>query len=304
MTFRFLVSFHYHRDTDLQAIADAYGGPVEVFADSGAFSAATLGATIKRADYAAWLHNWRHLITTAATLDVIGDPDATQHNTLALEDEGLRVLPVFHTGSPWERLEELCKRYRYIALGGMVPYSKYPDEVLRWLVKCFRIGKGHGAVFHGFGQTRFATLAALPFYSVDSSAWGAGSRFGQIALWDERRARLVQVQVSQPAQARKYARLLRSHGADPELVGRPGFAQFPRRTPEQHTVETQMMRGAPAVAFRRLEQWLACRHQVPAPLGWERPGTALFLADANAARLRQAARAIRAERDGALGGAA
>lgn len=292
MTFRFLVSYHYHRDTDLQAIVDAYGGPAEVFADSGAYSAATLGVTIGLSDYAAWLKDWQHLLTTAATLDVIGDPDATQRNTLALEEMGLRVLPVFHTGSPWERLHALCERYRYIALGGMVPYSKEPDQVMRWLIRCFRIAADHGTVFHGFGQTRFRTLAALPFYSVDSSAWGSGSRYGSIALWDERRSRLVSVQASDPVQARRHAALLRAHGADPELVGRPGFAVLKQRTREQYDREDRMMRGAPAVAYHRLGEWLLKRHNVPAPPDWERPGTALFLADGAHEQLLKAARIL------------
>lgn len=295
MTFRFLVSFHYHRDTDLQAIADAYDGPVEVFADSGAYSAATLGATLDRADYAAWLKDWQHLVTTAATLDVIGDPDATQRNTEALEAMGLRVLPVFHTGSPWQRLHDLCGRYRYVALGGMVPYSKYPDEVLRWLIKCFLIAAEYGVVFHGFGQTRLGTLAALPFYSVDSSAWGSGSRYGVLVLWDEPRTRFVKVQASDTAQARKHAGLLKSHGADPRLVGRPGFAVRDQRTKAQYDQEDPMMRGAPAVAYHRLGQWLIRRHNVPAPAGWERSGTALYLADTDRTNLRKAAQAIAAD---------
>lgn len=298
MTFRFLVSFHYHRDTDLQAIADAYGGPVEVFADSGAYSAATLGATIDRADYAAWLKDWQHLVTTAATLDVIGDHAATQRNTLAIENMGLSVLPVFHTGTPWDRLHELCKQYGYVALGGMVPYAKEPDQVVRWLIKCFRIGQEYGTVFHGFGQTRFKTIAALPFYSVDSSAWGSGSRYGSIALWDERRARLVSVQASDPAQARKHAGLLRAHGADPTLVGRPGFAVLKQRTREQYDREDRMMRGAPAVAYHRLGEWLIRRHNVSAPPGWERPGTALYLADGAHEQLLKAARILSPDNPG------
>jgi hypothetical protein len=303
---RCLLSYAFFRNVDLAELVmelrALYGGPVEVFADSGAFSVANVGATVHLKDYAAWLEEWSQVITTAATLDVIGDPDATHRNTEALLSAGLTVLPTFHVGSPWSELERLCKAYPYLALGGMVPYAKYSDEVLRWLIRCFRIGAEQGTVFHGFGQTKVATLAALPFYSVDSSAWGAGSRFGQLPLWDERKARIVQVQVSHPAQARRYATLMRSHGADPALVGRPGFAQSPHRTPKQHAVETQMMRGAPAVAFYRLGQWLAKRHQVPAPLGWEHPGTVLFLADANPARFKQAARALRIERDNAPGG--
>ena len=300
MTFRFLVSFHYHRDTDLQAIADAYDGPVEVFADSGAYSAATLGVTIDRADYAAWLKDWQHLVTTAATLDVIGDHAATQRNTLALEDTGLRVLPVFHTGTPWDRLHDLCRRYSYVALGGMVPHAKVPEDVMRWLVRCFQIAKEYGTVFHGFGQTRFTTLAALPFYSVDSSAWGSGARYGNLVLWDNRRARLVSVQTGDPGQARKHAALLRAHGADPAMVGRPGFAQLPRRSREVFNRESEVMRGSSAIAYHRFGEWLIKRHRVPAPTGWERRGTGLYLADAVGLQLTRAARSLHYESEGTL----
>src|SRR5579859_3767064 len=95
VTFRFLVSFHYHQRTNLQEIVDAYDGPCEVFADSGAFSAATQNVTISLKDYTAWLKDWDGLLTVKATLDVIGDPEATARNTAALERQGLKVLPVF-----------------------------------------------------------------------------------------------------------------------------------------------------------------------------------------------------------------
>lgn len=298
MTFRFLMSFHYGRTTDLQRIVDAYGGPTEMFADSGAFSAATLGAEIKLADYAAWLKDWQGVVTTAATLDVIGDPDATQRNTLALEDMGLRVLPVFHTGSPWDRLEKLCARYPYIALGGMVPYTRMAGEVMRWLVKCFQIGKKHGTVFHGFGQTSVRVMAALPFYSVDSSTWSTGARYGSMFLWNESRARTVQVNTGSRDEARKHARLLRSHGADPALVGRSGFALKTGKSREQFEREDLMMRGAPAVAFHRLGEWLARRHDVPAPAGWS--GTGMYLADSGVGggHLVTAGKALRAAGSG------
>ncbi|MFH8805202.1 hypothetical protein ACH4F6_37630 [Streptomyces sp. NPDC017936] len=289
------MSFHYGRTTDLQRIVDAYGGPTEVFADSGAFSAATLGTTIRLADYAAWLKDWQGVLTTAATLDVIGDPDATQRNTLALEDMGLRVLPVFHTGSPWSRLEKLCARYPYVALGGMVPYTRMYGEVMRWLVRCFRIGAEHGTVFHGFGQTNVTAMAALPFYSVDSSTWSLGARFGSLRLWDEGSARIRQIYVGRPGEARKLAPLLRGHGVDPDDVSRPGFALKAGKPPEQFRREDVLLRGTPAVAFHRLGRWLQRRHDVAPPPGWTSRGTCLFLADTTVSNFIPAAYAIAAD---------
>jgi hypothetical protein len=291
VTFRFLVSFHYHQKTDLQAIVDAYNGPCEVFADSGAFSAASLGATIKLADYAAWLKDWEHLLTVKATLDVIGDPQATARNTRTLERQGLNVLPVFHVGTPWNELEKMVRQYDYLALGGMVPHSGKADAVMRWLVKAFQIARETGTVYHGFGQTRLETIKKLPFYSVDSSAWSSGMRYGVIVLWDEKSANFIKVQASDPSQARRYAALLRSHGANPALVAKPGFAMLSRRTPEQFRREVAMMRGAPAIAYMRMGEYLARRHKVPRPasLGSGVNGTAVYVADAAMRHLTDAA---------------
>lgn len=296
MTLRVLTSFHYFRHTDMADLVDqlstAYGGPVELFADSGAFSAATLGTTISLAEYTAWLRDWNPLIATAATLDVIGDPQATARNTDTLHSAGLPVLPAFHIGTPFPVLEQLCTEYRYLALGGMVPHSKDSTAVMRWLVRCFQIAAASGTVFHGFGQTRLATIAALPFYSVDSSSWSSGARYGAITLWDERRCKLVSVQVGDRAAAHQHSALLRSHGVDPVLASRKGFASLKHRTPEQYDVESRMVRAGPAVAFDRLGSWLAHRHSVPAPAGHHGEGTKLFLAETVRSHLHTAAFAL------------
>jgi len=292
--FRFLVSFHYHQKTDLQRIVDSYHGPCEVFADSGAFSAASLGATIDLEQYAAWLKEWDHLLTVKATLDVIGDYRATMRNTAVLERMGVRVLPVFHVGTPWPVLEELCARYDYVALGGMVPHATNADAVMRWLVQCFKVARKTGTVFHGFGQTNLRTMAALPFYSVDSSSWGAGARFGTLSLWDATAHTMVKLKTGERAVARRYAGLLREHGASPALVGAPGFAMKARRDPAQYVRENQMMRGVPAVAYMRMGEYLAKRHKVPVPPSLasavvNQSGTHVFLADGAESQLRSAA---------------
>lgn len=284
MTFRALTSFHYFRERNMAELVDLlgarYGGDVHLFADSGAFSAATLGASVTLPDYRAWLLDWRHLITTAATLDVIGDPDATARHTTALEDAGLTVLPTFHVGTPWPVLEDLCARYRYVALGGMVPYWRRPRELMRWLVRCFRIAAHTGTVFHGFGQTNVDIVKALPFYSVDSSSWASGARFGKVRIWDDLRGRMREIKAGDPVMSHRFASGLREQGADPALVGRTGFAlRMDGKSDEEFYREDAMMRGSNGLAFHQLGLYLARRHQVPPPPGWEHPGTCLYLAD-------------------------
>ncbi|MFJ4627159.1 hypothetical protein [Streptomyces sp. NPDC088847] len=297
MTFRVLTSFHYFRDRDMADLVDqlrqGYGGDVDVFADSGAFSAVTLGATISLPDYRAWLTDWRSVITTAATLDVIGDPVTTARNTEALEASGLTVLPTFHVGTRWRVLEDLCARYRYLALGGMVPYWRRPKELMRWLVHAFRIARDTGTVFHGFGQTSLDIVKALPFYSVDSSTWASGARYGKVRIWDDVRAHMTELQAGDRARTQRYAAQIQAHGADPLLVGRTGFAtRTPGKSDEQFYREDHMMRGSNGVAYHRLGQFLARRHQVAPPPGWDSAGTCLYLADTHFKNFTPAAAAV------------
>lgn len=298
MTLRVLTSFHYFRGVDMAGLVtelgEAYGGDVHVFADSGAFSAVTTGATIALPDYTAWLHQWQHLFTTMAGLDVIGDHEATARNTSALHTAGLPALPTFHIGSPWPVLEDLCSRHPYIALGGMVPYFQRPREVMRWLIHAFRIAAHTGSVFHGFGQTNHNAVTALPFYSVDSSTWSSGMRFGHMKLWDDRHHRLIELDPGDVKAARSHARLLRSHGADPLTFATPGFAYRAAKTEEAYHAERAILRGAPALAFHRFGDWLQKRHLVTAPTGWVDPGTVLYLAGTNITDFVPAARLMRA----------
>lgn len=297
MTLRILTSFHYFRTLDLAAVVgalgEASGGDVRVFADSGAFSAATLGATVSLADYTAWLRDWQPLMAAAATLDVIGDATATARNTAALEDAGLTVLPTFHVGTPWPVLEDLCSRYRYVALGGMVPYVRRPRELMRWLVRCFRVASHTGTVFHGFGQTNIDIVLALPFYSVDSSTWTTGARYGHLRLWDERRRHMYDIEAADHRAVRKRARLIQDHGTDPNLAAQPGFAlRTDGKSDADFHREDAMMRGGNGLAYHRLGQFLTRHHQVPAPPGWNGTGTLLHLADTHLKNFTAAAASI------------
>lgn len=211
---RILLSYHYYPG-DLHALfAKHFSRPYpDTFADSGAFSAKTKGTPINLDAYTTWLHVHRDLLSVYANLDVIGDADATWRNQQRLEAAGLAPLPVFHAGEDWSWLHRyLDNGYRYIALGGLVgrPIAK----VMPWAIRCFKIAAGR-AVFHGFGLTTWKALAGLPWYSVDSSSWGAGFRFGQVTVFDERAGRWHKLGIGNHREVYALAPLLRRDGYDP-----------------------------------------------------------------------------------------
>ena len=215
----------------------------DVFADSGGFSAETQGAVIAPQEYAAWVKRWAHLFSVYANLDVIGDAVGTAENQKRLEDMGLAPLPVFHVGENWDVLEGLVERYSYVALGGMVPHMRFAKRLIPWLIKAFTIAQGR-AVFHGFGAPSWEVISPLPWYSVDSSSWGQGFRYGQVPVFDNRKGRFEKINLGDRAGWVKHAKLVRDLGSDP--------AEFMYRCSDDRAKNCSMS----AVSYKKARQWL------------------------------------------------
>jgi hypothetical protein len=264
--------------------------PVDLFVDSGAFSAFTTGVTITTAGYADWLRQVAPAITAAATLDVLGDPDATRRNTETLEDavgDLVHIVPAFHVGSPWSELERLCTSHRYVALGGAVGLLDRKPAMLRWLVRCHRVAAEHGTRLHGFAQTKPPTPEQLPWYSVDSAYWSIAQRHGKTRLWDESRKRFVDVwggpaqgqhQGRSESRAHHNAALLRSYGGDPVRFAAWGHAMIGRRG-ELGRAEWRWMGMVSVLSeWRYAQTIIAKRGPVPEPWPGARPGLKYYFA--------------------------
>ncbi|TCO47319.1 hypothetical protein [Actinocrispum wychmicini] len=287
--FKMLCSYAYFRVKRMdEFLGSLPGGEASMlFGDSGAHSARTLGIHLTLEDYAAWCRRWDDQLTVYSNLDVIGAPEATYRNQKRLEAMGLQPLPVFHTGEPWYWLERyLDEGYTYIALGKLL--GNPVKVVTPWLVKAFRLAEGR-AVFHGFGMTVWELLKTFPFYSVDSSTWGRGFRWGTIRLFD--RGRWVLVRLRDRAAVLRHRDLIRKHGYDPVILA------------HHDTYDRAAMGGLCAVAYHRAEAWLRARHHpVGVPSGVHNPfrcdpagvpaGLHLYLADATTHWLLRAATGV------------
>lgn len=250
---RILLSYHYFKNYALDQLLEKYflQPYPSIFLDSGGFSAFTQGETIDLAAYCTYIKRYGSLLTTYANLDVIGSAKGTFANQQRMEAEGLSPLPVFHTGEDWTYLEQYLAHYTHIALGGMVPYlAPYKRKVLMtWLLRCFKMAHGK-AVYHGFGCTAWEVIKAFPWYSVDSSAWGAGFRYGKILLFDARHGRFVEAHLGNHAECYRHAHLFRELGFDPA-----DFAVRSRNTRLKNC-------AVAALSYRNAEQWAERRHGV------------------------------------------
>ena len=145
---------------------------MNIFMDSGAFSAKTQGVEINIDDYIQYLKRDGKYFISYATLDVIGDAEKTWENTKIMEDAGLNPLPVYHLGTPFKYLHK-CMEYDYFCLGGIAKARsnvrmEFLDEAFDEI--CDDDGMPRNKI-HGFGVTATAILRRYPFYSVDSTSW-------------------------------------------------------------------------------------------------------------------------------------
>ena len=173
-----LMSFHYFKDYDLDRLPN-----LTIIGDSGAFSAESQGARITTPELATWAKKWRHRLLWIASLDVIGDPRATYRNWRDMVDNhGVEGVPTIHFGTDPAEMDKYAKRgVDFMGLGGLV---RVPTKAqMRWLIQVFKYQRRHhpDMRFHGWGCTSEPHLK-LPFFSVDSSAWTASVRYGQMVL--------------------------------------------------------------------------------------------------------------------------
>jgi hypothetical protein len=271
-----LLSYHWWRRHDVDRLLDAMPVRPWVYADSGAFSAqAALGGKsdlepVTVEGYIGWLDEHRDRIDACVSMDIYGDLDTSKANTEAIAAAGHLVTPVFHVGEPWEWLDYWCEHYPYVGLGGMVPWSTNHRALMRWLIRCMRVAREHGVVVHALGQTNTKMLAALPFYSCDSSSWVAFQRFGGLMLWDDAVQRLIPV--NKGAVTPRGASLLRRCGVDPARYGEPHYgrgAVGPRaveaganvgRTAQQANAERTGLRVASLWSWLHVQEWMRRRH--------------------------------------------
>lgn len=273
-----LVSYHYFKGYDLNRFAG-----LRVIGDSGAFSALHQGAEITVAQLSAWADKWRHRLCWVAALDVIGNAEATRRNWHEMVDgHGVPGVPTVHFGAPPNALDYYGSRgVDFVGLGGLV--GRPAPAQMRWLVSMFKYQRDAwpDMRFHGWGITHAKALQ-LPFFSVDSSGWGGGYRYGRLSLRDPNSATVFSIDLDGTTTYEPgVARLLREHyGVNPSQVATSG--------PHNRLLMVRLSALSASVQeqqFRRLHR----RHPVTAPTwgqlgGADAAGPHMHLADTTPGR--------------------
>ena len=175
---------------------------INLFIDSGAFSAWSQNGDINIDDYITFCLKNDSMLEVVASLDIIPGKKNQKitkqdikncvvdgwNNYRKMLSSGIpkhKLLHTFHLGEDMKWLERMVKEgIPYIGLG--VANGKNIKHKITWLDECMNIltdSIGMPIVkFHGFGITSLKMMARYPFYSCDSSTWTVAAAMGDVFI--------------------------------------------------------------------------------------------------------------------------
>lgn len=158
--------------------------------DSGAFSYMN-GATGNGVDWDKYIEDYanfinKHNIKLFMELDIDSVVGIKQVERLRVKLEKLtnkKCIPVWHKSRGKDYWLKLVKEYNYVAIGGIVTKEITSKEYkyFNWFIDT---AKKENCKVHALGFTNLKGLTKYPFYSVDSTSWVSGNRFGGVYLFD------------------------------------------------------------------------------------------------------------------------
>lgn len=174
-----LESFYYFKPWQTEYLSQWKG----FLLDSGAFTFMSNTASVNWDDYLsryiAFIN--QHKIKNFFELDIdtiVGYETVRKMRERLERETQTQSIPVWHKSRGLDEYISLCKNYPYIAIGGLVT-KEITKSQYGYLKKLTSIAAQHGTKVHGLGFTNMHA-GDYGFYSVDSTNWKSGRRFGQV----------------------------------------------------------------------------------------------------------------------------
>jgi len=167
--------------------------------DSGAFTfmqgTATANWDEYTEQYAAFINQHNIGLFFELDIDVIVGLREVERLRKKLERlTNRQPIPVWHKSRGLDYFTTMCKKYDYVAVGGIVskeiPRDKY-EAAFPYFIKT---AHDNGAKIHGLGYTSFEGVKKYHFDSVDSTAWLYGNRGGYLYKFDPRTGNMGKIQ--------------------------------------------------------------------------------------------------------------
>lgn len=134
----------------------------------------------------------QHQIKQYIELDIgvlVGYEKVLEIREKLTKEIGYPPIPVWHNYLPYSEFENMCKQFDYISIGG-IANKEIKTNQYDAFKEMNRYAKKQGTRTHGLGFTT-SNCKEYGFYSVDSSSWTSGRRFGQVVEFKNNRLKQI-----------------------------------------------------------------------------------------------------------------
>lgn len=119
-------------------------------------------------------------------IDVLIGYEKVKEYTKYLEEKTRRrCIPVWHKSRGLDEWKRITKEYDYVAIGGIVT-KEITKKDYPVFIPLLKIAKENNCKVHGLGFTNLKEANKYHFYSVDSTSWKSGNRFGTLYKFDNK----------------------------------------------------------------------------------------------------------------------
>ena len=194
----FLMSYHYIMSKHINMRERFENKGIKLIVDSGAHTYFNNDGydthTVEEWEshlqkYLSWAEKYKDYIFALANFDfedLVDDPAVIdkwnqEYFEPFMLKTGIPVCFVWHQNS-YRDWEYYCKRYPYVSIsatntqGDYLSVSDFKDYI--------KTAEKYGSLVHGMGMTQTSMLTELPFYTVDSTTWQVGMRYGEMNYWN------------------------------------------------------------------------------------------------------------------------
>jgi hypothetical protein len=199
----FLMSYEYLKGKGAYVLKKYHD--VHIFIDSGAYTYQNdpkyESYTIEQWEeqivtYLKWAERHKDNIFAIADLDLQYLPNVGYEQVYEWRKKyfepfmlrtGVPVCFIYHEDG-LDYWDYMCKRYPYVGLSLAIDKVENGTEQLK---EMFRTAEKHNALCQGMASTNTSMLTEYPFYTVDSTTWNVGLKYGEISVWDKTRMRRI-----------------------------------------------------------------------------------------------------------------
>ncbi len=177
-------------------------------------------------NYLEWVKKWYNHFSYFVELDLQALVGQSVVNLWRdrMKKEGVfdKCITVYHYYNSWDDFINLLDTSlsKYIAIEGI----RKELEILDY-TKYIKICYERKIKIHGFALTQPKLLNKCPFYSVDSSSWTSGIRYGALHVWDDKSCSMKSVKCNDKSFL-KYNVPLNLHSSERSNVASKGKVEF------------------------------------------------------------------------------